>query len=272
MIETPCSANPETNVHRLIGSDQSVGRDLVREVFEIIAGNLVPKHYFAVLASIIGLAVLAPLVESSYWAGPVFGVLIMLNLLTASISITVSGRKRLLVLSLALLSGTMWVCSTCFSRVPFNSVPFELAASTVCLLFFIYACYMMLQDIMSGSITANRICGALCVYILIGFCFGIIHAMIALSDPLSYTESARYGARGAFHAVPMGQRFSPFVYFSFCTLSTLGYGDIAPLGRLARTCSWLEAVTGQFYMAVLVARLVGLHIAGASNKPEGLGS
>jgi voltage-gated potassium channel Kch len=52
-------------------------------------------------------------------------------------------------------------------------------------------------------------------------------------------------------------------YFSFITLTTTGYGDIVPRSPLARTFAMLEAVMGQFYLAVLVARLVGLHIVHA---------
>jgi hypothetical protein len=51
------------------------------------------------------------------------------------------------------------------------------------------------------------------------------------------------------------------LYFSFATLTTLGYGDIVPVSAIARTLATLEAITGQLYLAVLVARLVGLHIA-----------
>ncbi|MEE9226447.1 MAG: potassium channel family protein, partial [Acidobacteriota bacterium] len=52
-----------------------------------------------------------------------------------------------------------------------------------------------------------------------------------------------------------------FVYYSFVTLSTLGYGDITPVTPPARAFSFLEAVTGQLYLAVLIAGLVGIHIS-----------
>jgi voltage-gated potassium channel Kch len=54
---------------------------------------------------------------------------------------------------------------------------------------------------------------------------------------------------------------SSVLYFSYVTLTTLGYGDISPVKDPARTLAFLEAVTGQLYLVVLVARLVGLHIA-----------
>jgi hypothetical protein len=57
-----------------------------------------------------------------------------------------------------------------------------------------------------------------------------------------------------------------FLYYSFVTLTTLGYGDITPASSPARSLSTLEAVTGQLYIAILVARLVGLHIVHAGKK------
>ncbi len=60
------------------------------------------------------------------------------------------------------------------------------------------------------------------------------------------------------------ERLAQLIYFSMCTLTTVGYGDIVPVARFARTLAWLEAVTGQLYLAILVARLVGLQIANVS--------
>jgi hypothetical protein len=52
-------------------------------------------------------------------------------------------------------------------------------------------------------------------------------------------------------------------YFSFVTLATVGYGDVTPTTPLARTLAWVEAITGQFYLAILVAGLVGFKVAQA---------
>ena len=56
------------------------------------------------------------------------------------------------------------------------------------------------------------------------------------------------------------------IYFSFITLTTLGYGDITPVSRMAKNLALLEAVWGQTYLAVLVARLVGRHLSGSSRS------
>ncbi len=60
-----------------------------------------------------------------------------------------------------------------------------------------------------------------------------------------------------------------FIYYSFVTITTLGYGDITPLTAPANAFSSIEAVTGQIYLVVLVARLVGMHIAQSMDRKSG---
>ncbi len=59
----------------------------------------------------------------------------------------------------------------------------------------------------------------------------------------------------------MRQQLVGYVYFSFVTLSTLGYGDITPGNLLTGTFTYIEAILGQLYLAIMMARLVGLYIA-----------
>jgi hypothetical protein len=114
---------------------------------------------------------------------------------------------------------------------------------------------------------------AVCVYLLTGICFAMIHMMIALSDPEAYRNNVSPTNATTGNATPnqitnspmsWATRYPLFVYFSFCTFSTVGYGDILPISRLARSVSCLEATIGQLYIAILIARLVGLHTVTAS--------
>jgi hypothetical protein len=97
-----------------------------------------------------------------------------------------------------------------------------------------------------GSVDAERIFAALDAYLLAGLTFGVAYWLIETSVPGSF--------RGA---TPLG--LSDCIYFSFVTIATLGYGDIVPVSETARAVTILEAVGGQMYLAVLVARLVGLY-------------
>ena len=105
-----------------------------------------------------------------------------------------------------------------------------------------------------GAVTADKIYGALCVYLLIGLTWGFMFLTLEGFQPGSF----QFG-----QARSSGIEKDPatLVYFSFVTLSTVGYGDITPLSPPARSFAFMEAIIGQIYLAVLVARLVGLHIA-----------
>jgi len=110
------------------------------------------------------------------------------------------------------------------------------------------------------TVTADTIVGAVCAYFLIGITWGTVYALLVFVSPDSLSISPALA-----HAGGWGARVSSFtpllLYYSFTTLATLGYGDVTPLSAGARALSVLEGLTGQLYLAVLVARLVGIHTA-----------
>ena len=108
----------------------------------------------------------------------------------------------------------------------------------------------------AGVITAERVFAALSAYLLAGLFFGLLYWDIELTWPGSFGEAG----------IATAARFplSPAIYFSFVTLATLGYGDVVPKSDLARGLAVLEAVGGQLYIAVTIARLVGSYIAAGS--------
>ncbi len=234
-----------------------------KNLLRIIKDVLGPRHYLALLISLLSLTLVAPLVDHDIWTRVVVSSFLALSLLTASLTVKRSGSSRFVSFSLVLLSAFMWTLAFTCNFPPFNTLYFQIASFAVTLLFFITAGSIMWQDIFSGEPTANRICGAVCLYLLIGFCFAMLHVMIILASPTAYKDSlVTSQSLTTANELTARHRYPVFVYFSFCTLTTAGYGDIIPVSRLARSVSWLEAVTGQLYLAILVARLVGLHIVG----------
>ncbi len=116
------------------------------------------------------------------------------------------------------------------------------------LLIFVSAFKLSVRQILfEGRVDANKIIGSLSLYLLIGLIWTILYLMLLTFDP------------SAFHGIEMnGWRtlFSRMAYYSFVTLTTLGYGDISPADHVAEFLAYMEAVTGVFYMAIFVSSLI----------------
>ncbi|HEX6655844.1 MAG TPA: potassium channel family protein [Candidatus Limnocylindria bacterium] len=129
------------------------------------------------------------------------------------------------------------------------------------ILFLLYtAATVLLAVFREETVTMDTLSGAFCVYLLMGLAWGSLDSLLYLQAPGSFRMPEGW--------TPMHQSgivvdvpFNIMVYYSFTTLTTVGYGDVLPLAAASRTAAILEAVLGHFYLAVLVARLVGLHIA-----------
>lgn len=109
-------------------------------------------------------------------------------------------------------------------------------------------CVVLALVLRDGPMTTRRIEGAIAVYLLLGFTWAQAYELVALWHP------------GAFSGAVDGRGSPPFTYYSFVTLTTMGYGDIMPVHPLARALAVLEALTGQLYLAILLARLVSLEL------------
>jgi len=125
--------------------------------------------------------------------------------------------------------------------------------------FLVYTIVVILQFLfVDQRVTYNTIFASLCVYLLLGVLWSMAYSLIEILEPGSFT----FGFADEQGEMRFGGGESIFpIYYSFVTLTTLGYGDIVPASATARMLSAAEAVTGQLYLAVLVARLVGLHIS-----------
>ncbi len=124
--------------------------------------------------------------------------------------------------------------------------------------FFVAMALMIVQTVMKRYMaTIHSIFGAISAYLLLGLGWAVIYWGIDHLD-----DSAMIMQNRRLNSVVVAERseevadFSQFVYFSFVTMSTLGYGDIQPVSPPAQTLAWMQSVAGQFYMAVLVAWMV----------------
>jgi voltage-gated potassium channel len=131
------------------------------------------------------------------------------------------------------------------------------AAHLTAAAFFAYALYGILRSILAKRVTGDAIFGVVCGYLLLGISWGLVYSAMETAAPGSFRASAA----PAGDAAPVDR--GTLGYYSFVTLATVGYGDVIPTTPLARTLAWMEAVTGQFYLAVLVAGLVGFKVTQA---------
>jgi hypothetical protein len=123
-------------------------------------------------------------------------------------------------------------------------------------LFFSYGTGLIVWHILRRpEVTTDTIAGAACAYTLLGMVWGNLYIVLELLRPGSFAipPSWRMG--------PSGDPGTALLYFSFVTLTTVGYGDIVPLWPGAGGLAVAEAVVGQLYLAITIARLVGLHIS-----------
>jgi voltage-gated potassium channel len=125
--------------------------------------------------------------------------------------------------------------------------------------FFAFALYGILRAILAKQASGDAIFGTVCGYLLLGIIWSLLYSAVETAVPGSFSVPPSGGVT-AMAARPDRGTFS---YYSFITLATVGYGDVTPTTPLARTLAWMEAITGQFYLAILVAGLVGFKVTQA---------
>ena len=115
---------------------------------------------------------------------------------------------------------------------------------------------VLAQTFRAGPVNVHRIQGAVAAYLMLGLFWALAYELVALLVP------------GAFSGAGLGAAERPsFIYYSFVTLTTVGYGDITPVHPVARSLAVAEALTGQLYPAILLARLVSLASTGGPADP-----
>ncbi len=111
-----------------------------------------------------------------------------------------------------------------------------------------------------GAVTRQRIEGAIAAYLLFGLAWAQLYESLETLSPHAFGLP-----KGE---IPTGGWFSPLLYFSFVTLTTVGYGDIQPVHPVARSLAMFEALVGQLYPAVLLARLVSLQVSADQDQED----
>jgi hypothetical protein len=112
----------------------------------------------------------------------------------------------------------------------------------------------------------DKIYGAVCIYLLLGLLWGYAYTILEIARPGSFSFSGQNSPRALVEQSDYRDLERELNYYSYVTLTTLGYGEITPLTGRARQLAWMEAMLGQLFIAITIARLVGTHIASSSRE------
>jgi hypothetical protein len=115
------------------------------------------------------------------------------------------------------------------------------------------ALVVLVQTFRAGPVNVHRVQGAVAAYLLLGLVWGYAYELVAALHPGAFASALATPGRGR-----------SLLYFSYVTLTTVGYGDVTPVHPAARSLAVMEALTGQLYPAILLARLVSLQTQGES--------
>lgn len=222
---------------------------------------LAERKYMALLALLVAAAAMEPL--SANWSERtrIVGGVIVAAMYFGVLTVVFERRWER---GLAFFLVTFAVIASIFHEV--LSVRSQLGAIAYhCLagVFLAFAVAVILKRIFQRrTIRTDDVIGALCGYLLAAAAWGNVYALVYLVWPASYHIAEATAAQLGNWQM---QRFL-FDYFSIMTLTTLGYDNIAAAGSPVYSLVWLEAVFGQFYIAVVVAQLVGLRLAEALKR------
>lgn len=181
------------------------------------------------------------------WQIPLLFSVVMLSALS-----TVSRNRREFVIATGLLLlGLLpqWIGA-------FRIADVDIAGRIPLALFLIYVCALILRMVLTSRVVdVEVILAALCVYLMLALIWGIAYHLLEVYEPGSFSIP---GEMLDANTNPDQAIVAALHYFSYVTITTLGYGDVTPVAPLARSLATLEAVVGQIYLVTLIARLVSM--------------
>lgn len=215
--------------------------------------NLFFRHRFAILFALLFCVLLIPpYFEDAQWVEIFWNWLFTFVLLWALY--TVSGSRRTLILAALLLIPTIsstWVVDHGQERM------LEYLDNLTNVAYFGFICAFLGQYILTTKrVTLEVIFAAMCLYMMLA----VLWAAIYTNLQIYYGDAFLFQGQLALEAgITADNLFRHMIYYSFVTLSTLGYGDITPVHLVAKNWAAMEAMIGQFFIAIIIARLVSIY-------------
>lgn len=209
----------------------------------IITKLLQNKQYWILFFSLLAL-ILLPAFMSTLSIGNLLFTIILSLVFFTSVSAIMTGKKLIIYGTAMIFIMILLEWIGYFFKDESNLV---VASSLVYLAFFSYIIYRLLLNIVrSGRVTVDVIVISICIYLIIGIIFAI------LGSTLNNIYTAAYS-----NTMLPGSRIFEFVYYTFITMASVGYGDIVPKIPQTQALAVIMAITGQMYMTIIVAILIG---------------
>jgi hypothetical protein len=223
------------------------------------------RRYLLLLLALGAMFLIHPLARGTQFEHLVYGVLLSVMYLAAFLVIVAHRDLRLPALLLMVPAAVGAWTGYVLPDLPYPAVSAVLHACAALFLGFTIA--IVLRTIVTErTISANGIYGAFCGYLLIGIAFGHLYCVAECLEPGSFRGSDELMRELPHH----GRMHAVLTYFSLVTLTSVGYGDITPGTSATRSLAVVEAVLGQFYIAVFMAELIGKRVAQAvTDQGEG---
>lgn len=225
-------------------------RSIFNPVYAVREGR-----FFYLLAALLCYILFTPFLEDFLRLKFLYDLFMTAILLASIVSVRTNKTQTIIAVGLAVpMILLIWITHANPSKA------LHLSANLFILAFLSYIIVLILYFVFSTrQVTRHVIFGAISAYLLIGIAWSIVYFVLETLHPGSFSINIESAASNP------GQ----FLYFSFVTITTLGYGDITPLNQKARSLATGEALVGQIYMTVLIAWLVGLYVSRKVSEKAG---
>jgi voltage-gated potassium channel len=215
---------------------------MIKKILKLLSDH----SQITLIVSILLLILFSPFYWDSPFANYFNFLFLSLILLSSILTLKKSGIKFKRVRTIGYLIILLSLI-TAITKNPY----LELVNRIVFVLFYILVAINLLVGIIKNKVVdSDIIFSAVAVYLLFGFCGAVLAAVLNFFNPLSFSLESTYSSQ-----------FHQYLYFSFVTITTTGYGDILPISPLARTLAIFLAIFGQIYLTVIIGILIGKYLS-----------
>jgi 4-amino-4-deoxy-L-arabinose transferase-like glycosyltransferase len=216
---------------------------------------------FLLVSLFVLLFVLYPFVEPNTITHYLLDILSLLILISGAYSVSDRRGVLLLCIGLAVVSFALQI----LLYLSPDRLLLVLRVASLMLFLGVVTGAVLYKVLRKGRVTAHRVGGAIAVYLMLGLLWASAYSLVFIHDPESFDLGRPIEATDELSEIQT-QGTGRLVYFSFVTMTTLGYGDVTPRSEIAGSLAILQALTGQIYLAVILARIVSLLVTRPDEK------